>query len=65
MNLKKANYKCLKISGKSIALSEGRAKQYFLCLARVLRPCRDEVVQTGVFRTKHGMDMRFIEYDSW
>jgi len=65
MNLKKANYKSLKISGKSIALREGRAKQYFLCLARVLRLRRDEVAQTGVFRTKHGMDMRFIEYDSW
>ena len=65
MNMKKAIYKSLKISGKSLAMGEGRTKQYFLCLARVLRVRRDEVVQTGVFRTKHGMDMRFIEYDSW
>jgi hypothetical protein len=69
VNLKQANYKSMKISGK-IHEMKGSKKggitgSVFIGVARMVWPDVADTQQRGVFSTKHGMDMRFSEADAW
>jgi len=70
INLKQANYKPLKISGKARSMVEkevgGVAGTIFLGLVRCVVE-REVIVdhQIGVFITKHSVDMKIIETDNW
>ena len=70
INLKQANYKPLKISGKARCMPEkevgGVRGTVFLGLARYVVE-REGIMdnQIGVFTTKHSVDMKFMETDHW
>ena len=63
VNLKQANYKSLKISGKTRQMG-GLTGHVFMGVARVVEAV-GERKQLGVFTTKHGLDMKFAETDPW
>ena len=70
INLKQANYKPLKISGKARSMPEneagGVAGTVFIGLARSVVEMEVMVDhQIGVFTTKHSVDMKFIENNQW
>jgi len=70
INLKQANYKPLKLTGKCRSMAEkesgGVTGNIFLGVARPVVE-REVMVdqQIGVFTTKHSVDMRFMETDPW
>ena len=68
VNLRQASYKSMKITGKIHQMKNskgGITGGVFVGVARMV--CSDvaDKEQTGVFSTKHGMDMRFSEADTW
>jgi len=70
INLKQANYKPMKITGKCRCIMEnddgGVKVNFFLGIARSVVE-REVMVdqQIGVFATKHSVDMRFMATDPW
>eukprot|EP00092_Neocalanus_flemingeri_P000879 GFUD01000936.1.p1 GENE.GFUD01000936.1~~GFUD01000936.1.p1 ORF type:complete len:1030 (+),score=208.67 GFUD01000936.1:83-3172(+) len=68
INLKQANYKPLKISGKARRMPENEAcgvtGTVFLGVARSVVE-REVDKQIGVFTTKHSVDMKFVETNQW
>ena len=63
VNLKQANYKSLKISGKT-QHNGGLTGPVFIGVARVVGAVGGGN-QLGMFTTKHGLDMKFAETDPW
>ena len=69
VNLRQASYKSMKISGKIHQMKNskqgGITGGVFIGLARMVWPDVADTQQAGVFSTKHGMNMRFSEADTW
>ena len=65
INLKQASYKSVKISGKTQQMKGSKQGGVFMGMARVVGQDGGDRQQIGVFSTKHGMDMRFSEADTW
>ena len=69
VNLKQARYKSVKISGKTQQMKSdkqgGMGGGVFTGVARVVGQDGADREQIGVFSTKHRMDMRFSEADTW
>ena len=65
VNLKQARYNSVKISGKTQQMKGRKQGAVFIGMARVVGHDGADREQIGVFSTKHGMDMRFSEADTW